>query len=166
MVNILKHAVDDLQVKDICRKCGILDTTYNNWNSKYVCMSALELKRLKEAELSQYKMMYVELAHENFALNEEPEREKTLSPREKREAARYRKESCIADCHAERRDEAPARMKGLPAPMPHLNVESLQAEPEERQTDLKAAAYLPSHTQPMLPNSLNFFGFHMCLAIS
>ena len=35
-------------------------------------MSASDLKRLKEteAELSQYKKMYAELAHENYALKD------------------------------------------------------------------------------------------------
>ena len=67
IVNILKQADAGLKVKEICRKYGISDATYYNWKSKYGGMSASELKRLKEtvAELSQYKKMYAELAHEN-----------------------------------------------------------------------------------------------------
>ena len=51
---------------------GISDATYYNWKSKYGGMSASDLKRMKEMErdLSQYKRMYAELAHENFALKD------------------------------------------------------------------------------------------------
>ena len=72
IVNILKQADAGLKVKEICRKYGISDATYYNWKSKYGGMSASELKRLEEteAELSQYKKMYAELAHENYALKD------------------------------------------------------------------------------------------------
>lgn len=70
IVSILKEADAGKKVKDICRRHGISDATYYNWKSKYGGMSASELKRLKEteAELAQYKKMYAELAHENYAL--------------------------------------------------------------------------------------------------
>jgi putative transposase len=72
IVSILKEADADKKVKDICRRHGISDATYYNWKSKYGGMSASELKRLKEteAELSQYKRMYAELARENYALKD------------------------------------------------------------------------------------------------
>ncbi len=72
IVNILKRADAGMRVKEICRKYGISDATYYNWKSRYGGMSASELKRLKEteAELSQYKKMYAELAHENYALKD------------------------------------------------------------------------------------------------
>ena len=72
IVNILKQADAGLKVKEICRQYGISDATYYNWKSKYGGISASELKRLKEteAELSQYKKMYAELAHENYALKD------------------------------------------------------------------------------------------------
>ncbi len=59
-------------MKDICRQHGISDATYYNWKSKYGGMQASDLKRLKEteAELSQYKKMYAELARENYALKD------------------------------------------------------------------------------------------------
>ncbi len=59
-------------MKDICRHHGISDATYYNWKSKYGGMQASDLKRLKEteAELSQYKKMYAELARENYALKD------------------------------------------------------------------------------------------------
>ena len=72
IVSILKEADAGKKVKDICRRHGISDATYYNWKSKYGGMSASELKRLKEteAELAQYKKMYAELAHENYALKD------------------------------------------------------------------------------------------------
>jgi len=64
IVAILKEADAGMKVADICRKHGISDATYYNWKSKYGGMEASDLKRMKEleAELSQYKRMYAELA--------------------------------------------------------------------------------------------------------
>ena len=72
IVSILKEADAGGKVKDICRQRGISDATYYNWKSKYGGMQASDLKRLKEteAELSQYKKMYAELARENYALKD------------------------------------------------------------------------------------------------
>jgi putative transposase len=72
IVSILKEADAGAKVKEICRRHGISDATFYNWKSKYGGMSASELKRLKEAEveLAQYKRMYAELAHENYALKD------------------------------------------------------------------------------------------------
>jgi putative transposase len=72
IVSILKEADAGGKVKDICRQHGISDATYYNWKSKYGGMQASDLKRLKEteAELSQYKKMYAELARENYALKD------------------------------------------------------------------------------------------------
>ncbi len=72
IVSILKEADAGNKVKDICRRHGISDATYYNWKSKYGGMSASELKRLKEteAELSQYKKMYAELALDTAILEE------------------------------------------------------------------------------------------------
>jgi len=72
IVSILKEADAGGRVKEICRQHGISDATYYNWKSKYGGMQASDLKRLKEteAELSQYKKMYAELARENYALKD------------------------------------------------------------------------------------------------
>ena len=72
IIGILKEADSGMLVKDVCRKHGISDATYYNWKSKYGGMSASDLKRMKEMEreLGQYKRMYAELAHENFALKD------------------------------------------------------------------------------------------------
>ncbi len=72
IVSILKEADAGGRVKDICRQHGISDATHYDWKSKYGGMQASDLKRLKEteAELSQYKKMYAELARENYALRD------------------------------------------------------------------------------------------------
>ena len=76
IVSILKEADARAKIKDLCRKHGISDATYYNWKAKYGGMSTSVLRRLKEAEaeLSQYKKMYAELAHENYALKDLIER--------------------------------------------------------------------------------------------
>ena len=70
IVSILKEADAGAKVKDLCRKHGMWDAAYYNWKSKYGGMEASDLKRMKEleAELSQYKRMYAELARENDAM--------------------------------------------------------------------------------------------------
>lgn len=72
IVSILKEADAGMKVNELCRKHGISDATYYNWKSKYGGMDASKLKKMKEleAELSQYKRMYAELAHENYALKD------------------------------------------------------------------------------------------------
>ena len=46
--------------------------TFYNWKGKYGGMDSSQLKKLKEmeAELSRYKQMYAELAHQNYALKD------------------------------------------------------------------------------------------------
>ena len=70
IVSILKEADAGMKVAEICRKHGISDATYYNWKAKYGGMEVSDLKRMKEleAELSQYKRMYAELARENDAM--------------------------------------------------------------------------------------------------
>jgi putative transposase len=72
IVAILNEAESGVPVKDVCRKHGISAPTYYKWKSKYGGLEASDLKRLKEleSELSQYKRMYAELAHENYALKD------------------------------------------------------------------------------------------------
>ena len=72
IISILKEADAGMKVNEICRKHGISDATYYNWKAKYGGMDASQLKRLKEveSELCQYKRMYAELAHENYALRD------------------------------------------------------------------------------------------------
>lgn len=72
IVAILNEAESGVPVKDVCRKHGISSPTYYKWKSKFGGLDASDLKRLKEleSELAQYKRMYAELAHENYALKD------------------------------------------------------------------------------------------------
>lgn len=72
IVAILKEADAGRPLKELLRKHGISSATYYNWKAKYGGLDASQLKRLKEVEteLSQYKRMYAELAHENYALKD------------------------------------------------------------------------------------------------
>ena len=72
IVSILKEADAGVKVNELCRKHGISDATYYNWKSKLGGMEASQLKKMKEleGELAQYKRMYAELAHENYALKD------------------------------------------------------------------------------------------------
>ena len=72
IVSILKETDAGLNVNEVCRKHGISPATYYKWKSKYGGMAPSQLKQMKEleAELAQYKRMYAELAHENYALKD------------------------------------------------------------------------------------------------
>ena len=72
IIGILKEADAGAKVQDLCRKHGISSPTYYKWKSKYVGLDASQLKQIKELEtdLAQYKKMYAELAHENYALKD------------------------------------------------------------------------------------------------
>jgi putative transposase len=72
IVAILHEAKAGVAVKELCRKHGISLATYYQLRSKYGGLAASDLKRLKEVEheLAQYKRMYAELAHENYALKD------------------------------------------------------------------------------------------------
>jgi putative transposase len=72
IVSILKEADAGVKVNELCRKHGISSATYYSWKSKYGGMAPSQLKHLKEleAEVAQYKRMYAELAHENYALKD------------------------------------------------------------------------------------------------
>lgn len=72
IIGILKEADAGTKVQDLCRKHGISSPTYYKWKSKYGGLDASQLKQIKELEtdLAQYKKMYAELAHENYALKD------------------------------------------------------------------------------------------------
>jgi len=72
IVAVLKEAEAGMKVKDLCRKHGVSEPTYYNWKSKYGGMQASDLKRMREleAELSQMKRMYSDLALENRAMKD------------------------------------------------------------------------------------------------
>lgn len=70
IIKILSEQEKGKSVMDICREHGISQPTFYNWKSKYGGMSPNQLKKLKEteAELTQFKKMYADLAFENNAL--------------------------------------------------------------------------------------------------
>ena len=72
IVSILKEVEAGRKVNEVCRAHGISPATYYQWKSRYGGMAPSQLKRLKEleSELAQYKRMYAELAHENYALKD------------------------------------------------------------------------------------------------
>lgn len=72
ILKILSEADSGRKVADICREYGISQPTFYNWRSKYGGMQPNQLKRLKELEneLSQFKKMYAELAHQNHVLKD------------------------------------------------------------------------------------------------
>lgn len=72
MIGILKEQDQGKKVADICRDHGISQPTFYQWKSKYSGMEVHQLKRVKEleTELSRYKRMYAELAHDNYILKD------------------------------------------------------------------------------------------------
>ena len=72
IISILKEAEAGQKVQDVCRQHGISPGSYYQWKSKFGGMEASDIKRLRdiETELSRYKQMYAELAHENYALRD------------------------------------------------------------------------------------------------
>ena len=71
IIGILKEADSGIAVNKIWRKHGISSATYYKWKSKYGGLDVSELVRVKEleAENSQLKRMYANLALENKAIN-------------------------------------------------------------------------------------------------
>lgn len=72
IIGILKQYDQGVKVVDLCREYGISQPTFYSWKSKYGGMDTKQLKRLKdlEAELSQYKKMYAEIALDNRVLKD------------------------------------------------------------------------------------------------
>lgn len=72
ILKILAEAESGRKVADICREHGISQPTFYNWRSKYGGMQPNQLKELREMkkELTQYKKMYAELAHQNHVLKD------------------------------------------------------------------------------------------------
>jgi putative transposase len=50
MAFIIKQGEDGTPVAEICRKAGISQATYVNWNKMYACLLPTEMKRLKQLE--------------------------------------------------------------------------------------------------------------------
>lgn len=50
IIKVLKAVGGGRLLNEVCRKYGISDTTYYNWQAKYDGMEASDLKWLKELE--------------------------------------------------------------------------------------------------------------------
>lgn len=69
---IVAEAESGRKIQDICREHGITQPTFYNWRKKYAGMQPNQLKRLKEleAELTQFKRMYADVALQNQVLKD------------------------------------------------------------------------------------------------
>lgn len=72
ILGILSEFDKGRKAVDLCREHGISQPTFYAWRSKYAGMQSSQLKRLKELEreLTQFKKMYAELAHQNHVLKD------------------------------------------------------------------------------------------------
>jgi putative transposase len=72
IITVLKKGEAGTKVADLCRKCGMSDATYYNWEAKYYGMNISDLKRLKtlEAENRRLKQIVAEQALDNHTLKE------------------------------------------------------------------------------------------------
>ena len=72
IIGIVAEVESGRKIGDICREHGITQATFYNWRKKYAGMQPSQLRRLKEleAELSQFKRMYADMALENRVLKD------------------------------------------------------------------------------------------------
>jgi putative transposase len=72
ILSIVAEAESGRKIHDICREHGITQQTFYNWRKKYAGMQPNQLKRLKEleAELTQFKRMYADIALQNQVLKD------------------------------------------------------------------------------------------------
>jgi len=72
IIGIVAEVESGRKIADICREHGITQATFYNWRKKYAGMQPSQLRRLKEleAELSQFKRMYADVALENRVLKD------------------------------------------------------------------------------------------------
>ncbi len=72
IISFLKRHESGVSVKELCKEEGISPQTFYNWRRKYGGLEVSQLKKMREmeSELSRYKQMYAELAHQNYALKD------------------------------------------------------------------------------------------------
>jgi putative transposase len=54
---ILRQAEEGTTVEEVCRKAGISEATYYNWRKKYGGLMPSEMKRLKQLEEENQRLM-------------------------------------------------------------------------------------------------------------
>jgi putative transposase len=59
---ILKQCAEGVPVADICRKAGISPATYFNWKKKFEGMTPPEMRRLKQLEDENTKLLVADLS--------------------------------------------------------------------------------------------------------
>ena len=72
IINILKEEEASIELTDICRKYGIVNSTYYTWRDRYSGMTISDLavlKKLKE-ENSRLKKMYADVCLEHKILKD------------------------------------------------------------------------------------------------
>ena len=56
---VLKQAEEGATVADVCRKAGISDATFYNWRKKYAGLMPSEMKRLRQLEDENNRLMKI-----------------------------------------------------------------------------------------------------------
>jgi putative transposase len=56
---VLKQAEDGSAVAEVCRKAGISEATFYNWRKKYAGLMPSEMKRLRQLEEENGKLMRI-----------------------------------------------------------------------------------------------------------
>jgi putative transposase len=72
IIGVLKEGESGVSVPDLCRRHGIVNSTYYTWKSRYGGMTVAELKKLKELEDENRKLknMYANLSLEHQILKD------------------------------------------------------------------------------------------------
>ena len=72
IIAVLKEGEAGAIVGDLCRKYGIRNATYDNWEARYAGMTVSDVRRLKslEAENRRLKQIVAEQALDNRTLKE------------------------------------------------------------------------------------------------
>ena len=56
IIAVLKEAEAGARTKELCRRHGISEPTFYNWNAKYAGMTVSEARRVKELEAENAKL--------------------------------------------------------------------------------------------------------------
>lgn len=56
---VLKQAEDGTPVAEVCRKAGIAEATFYNWRKRYAGLMPSEVKRLRQLEEENAKLMRI-----------------------------------------------------------------------------------------------------------